>query len=30
MCLGYSPHTTAAVTVTETADPDVVADLLRA
>ena len=30
MCLVYSPHTTASVTVNENADPDVVADLLRA
>lgn len=30
MCLVFSPHTTAAVTVNENADPDVVADLLRA
>lgn len=30
LCLVYSPHTTAAVTINETADPDVVADLLRA
>ena len=30
MCLVSSPHTTAAVTVNENADPDVVADLLRA
>ena len=30
MCLVYSPHTTAAVTVNENADPDVVADLLNA
>ena len=29
-CLVYSPHTTAAVTINENADPDVVADLLRA
>jgi secondary thiamine-phosphate synthase enzyme len=30
MCLVYSPHTTAAVTINENADPDVVSDLLRA
>jgi secondary thiamine-phosphate synthase enzyme len=30
MCVVYSPHTTAAVTINENADPDVVADLLRA
>ena len=30
ICLVYSPHTTAAVTINENADPDVVADLLRA
>ena len=30
ICLIYSPHTTAAVTVNENADPDVVADLLQA
>jgi secondary thiamine-phosphate synthase enzyme len=30
ICLVASPHTTAAVTVNENADPDVVADLLRA
>src|SRR5919197_227030 len=30
ICLVYSPHTTASVTVNENADPDVVADLLRA
>ena len=30
MCVIYSPHTTAAVTVNENADPDVVADLLEA
>jgi secondary thiamine-phosphate synthase enzyme len=30
MCVVYSPHTTAAVTVNENADPDVVDDLLRA
>lgn len=30
VCLVYSPHTTAAVTINENADPDVVADLLRA
>jgi len=30
ICLVSSPHTTAAVTVNENADPDVVADLLRA
>jgi len=29
MCLVYSPHTTAAVTINENADPDVVTDLLR-
>jgi secondary thiamine-phosphate synthase enzyme len=30
ICLVYSPHTTAAVTINENADPDVVTDLLRA
>ena len=30
MCLVYSPHTTAAITINENADPDVAADLLRA
>lgn len=30
MCLVYSPHTTAAVTINENADPDVATDLLRA
>ena len=30
MCLVFSPHTTAAITINENADPDVVADLLRA
>ncbi len=30
MCVVYSPHTTASVTVNENADPDVVTDLLRA
>jgi secondary thiamine-phosphate synthase enzyme len=30
ICLVYSPHTTAAVTINENADPDVVSDLLRA
>jgi secondary thiamine-phosphate synthase enzyme len=30
MCLVYSPHTTAAITINENADPDVVTDLLRA
>jgi secondary thiamine-phosphate synthase enzyme len=30
MCLVYSPHTTAAITVNENADADVVTDLLRA
>ncbi len=30
MCLVYSAHTTAAVTVNENADPDVVTDLLQA
>lgn len=30
MCLVFSPHTTAAVTINENADPDVVSDLLRA
>ena len=30
VCLVYSPHTTAAVTINENADPDVAADLLRA
>jgi secondary thiamine-phosphate synthase enzyme len=30
MCLVYSPHTTAAVTINENADPDVVSDLLHA
>lgn len=30
MCLVYSPHTTAAITINENADPDVVSDLLGA
>jgi secondary thiamine-phosphate synthase enzyme len=30
ICLVYSPHTTAAITVNENADPDVVSDLLSA
>jgi secondary thiamine-phosphate synthase enzyme len=30
LCLVYSPHTTAGVTINENADPDVLADLLRA
>ena len=30
MCVVYSPHTTAAITINENADPDVVTDLLRA
>lgn len=30
LCLVYSPHTTAAITVNENADPDVVRDLLGA
>jgi secondary thiamine-phosphate synthase enzyme len=30
ICVVYSPHTTAAVTINENADPDVVSDLLRA
>src|ERR671937_211504 len=30
VCLVYSPHTTAAITINENADPDVAADLLRA
>ena len=30
LCLVFSPHTTAAVTVNENADPDVVTDLLGA
>jgi secondary thiamine-phosphate synthase enzyme len=30
LCLVSSPHTTAAITVNENADPDVVADLLNA
>jgi secondary thiamine-phosphate synthase enzyme len=30
MCLVYSPHTTAGVTINENADPDVAADLLQA
>jgi secondary thiamine-phosphate synthase enzyme len=30
MCIVYSAHTTAGVTVNENADPDVVSDLLRA
>jgi secondary thiamine-phosphate synthase enzyme len=30
MCLVFSPHTTAAITLNENADPDVVADLLGA
>jgi secondary thiamine-phosphate synthase enzyme len=29
ICLVYSPHTTAAVTINENADPDVVSDLLQ-
>lgn len=29
VCLVYSPHTTAGVTLNENADPDVVTDLLR-
>lgn len=29
MCLVFSPHTTAAVTLNENADPDVVSDLLQ-
>jgi secondary thiamine-phosphate synthase enzyme len=30
VCVVYSPHTTAGITINENADPDVVADLLRA
>ena len=30
LCLVYSPHTTAAITINENADPDVVTDLLAA
>jgi secondary thiamine-phosphate synthase enzyme len=30
ICLVYSPHTTAGVTLNENADPDVLSDLLRA
>jgi secondary thiamine-phosphate synthase enzyme len=30
ICLVFSPHTTAAVTINENADPDVVSDLLQA
>jgi secondary thiamine-phosphate synthase enzyme len=30
ICLVYSPHTTAAITINENADPDVVTDLLSA
>jgi secondary thiamine-phosphate synthase enzyme len=30
ICMVFSPHTTAAITVNENADPDVVSDLLRA
>ena len=30
LCVVYSPHTTAAITINENADPDVVSDLLRA
>jgi secondary thiamine-phosphate synthase enzyme len=30
ICLVFSPHTTAAITVNENADPDVVTDLLQA
>lgn len=30
MCVVYSPHTTAAITINENADPDVVSDLLKA
>src|SRR5690348_10786917 len=30
LCLVHSPHTTAAVTINENADPDVVSDLLGA
>jgi secondary thiamine-phosphate synthase enzyme len=30
VCVVYSPHTTAGVTINENADPDVEADLLRA
>lgn len=29
MCLVYTPHTTAAITINENADPDVKSDLLR-
>jgi secondary thiamine-phosphate synthase enzyme len=30
ICVVFSPHTTAAITLNENADPDVVADLLKA
>ena len=30
LCLIYVPHTTAAVTINESADPDVAADILKA
>jgi secondary thiamine-phosphate synthase enzyme len=30
LCVVFSPHTTAAITINENADPDVVADLLNA
>jgi secondary thiamine-phosphate synthase enzyme len=30
LCMVFSPHTTAAITINENADPDVVSDLLRA
>ena len=30
LCVVYSPHTTASITINENADPDVVTDLLRA
>ena len=30
VCLVFSPHTTAAITINENADPDVAADLLQA
>jgi len=30
ICVVYSPHTTAAITINQNADPDVVADLLKA
>jgi len=30
ICMVFSPHTTAAVTINENADPDVVSDLLKA